>query len=185
MELVAADFLRHSVEMTLRKFFRTVRSVKGSTLPDQSLRTPELCAQYLRDLFFKLSEELSEHHSMKRMEAYYRFRLARRLDAPPVITITPAKTDNPTSKADRKVQIQTPAIDDRKPSSAKVCAGHLGAQLGAIREDGSSYECKFGRECAYKHISKEGETPEKLAEAMASMPPMAQADLRKALLKKK
>ena len=78
---------------------------------------------------------------MKRMEAYYRFRLARRLDAPPVITITPAKTDNPTSKADRKVQMQTPAIDDRKPSSAKGCAGHLGAQLGAIRKDGSSYEC--------------------------------------------
>ena len=41
MELVAADFLRHSIEMTLRNFFRTVRSVKGTALADQSLRTPE------------------------------------------------------------------------------------------------------------------------------------------------
>ena len=36
MELVAADFFRYSIETVLRKFFRTIRSVKGTALPDQS-----------------------------------------------------------------------------------------------------------------------------------------------------
>ena len=40
MELVPADFLLHSVELNLRRFFREVSTVKGSDLPAElSLRT--------------------------------------------------------------------------------------------------------------------------------------------------
>lgn len=185
MELVAADFLRHSIEMTLRKFFRTVRSVKGATLVDQSLQTPELCAQFLRELFTKLSAELSEHHSMKKLEAFYRFRLARRTEAPTVNPNPSTKLDIPTTKPDKRVQIQIPIAEDRKPSSGKVCAGNLGSQLGAIRRNGSTYDCKFGKECAFRHMSIEGKSVEKLLEATASLPPVAQSDIRKALQKRK
>jgi hypothetical protein len=56
MFLVPADLLRYSVEMALRKFFRMVRSVKGSSLPDQlSLMSPALCVEYLKALFAKIA----------------------------------------------------------------------------------------------------------------------------------
>jgi hypothetical protein len=47
MESVASDFLKDSIELALRRFFRVVRSVKGSTLKDISVKTPELCAKFL------------------------------------------------------------------------------------------------------------------------------------------
>ena len=41
MELVPSDFLKHSIELSLRRFFREVSTVKGSALPaDLSLKTP-------------------------------------------------------------------------------------------------------------------------------------------------
>ena len=40
MEVVAADFLRYSIEFTLRKFFRVVRSVKSTDFPEHSLQNP-------------------------------------------------------------------------------------------------------------------------------------------------
>lgn len=66
MQVVAADLLRFSVETALRKFFRMVRSVKGSSLPDQlSLKSPKLCAEFLRFLFAKVSTSLSDFSTMQ------------------------------------------------------------------------------------------------------------------------
>jgi hypothetical protein len=47
MEVVPSDFLKHSVEVALRKFFRVVRSVKTSALVDMKVSTPQQCATYL------------------------------------------------------------------------------------------------------------------------------------------
>jgi hypothetical protein len=67
MFLVPADLLRFSVEMALRKFFRMVRSVKGSSLPDQlSLKTPALCVDYLKTLFAKIAVSQSDFLTMQR-----------------------------------------------------------------------------------------------------------------------
>jgi hypothetical protein len=40
MELVSADFLKHMVEITIRRFFRVVRSVKTTSATQESLATP-------------------------------------------------------------------------------------------------------------------------------------------------
>jgi hypothetical protein len=45
MELVPSDLLKHSIEMTLRKVFRVIRSVKSTALPDLNVQEPELCRQ--------------------------------------------------------------------------------------------------------------------------------------------
>ena len=57
----------------------------------------------------------------------------------------------------------------------------MGAQVGATRLDGSAYECNFGKEFASRHIFKEWKTTERLIDARASMPAVAQVDLNKAL----
>ena len=41
MGLVAVDFLKYSVELTLRKFFRVIRSVKSSSITGFSVEGPE------------------------------------------------------------------------------------------------------------------------------------------------
>jgi hypothetical protein len=57
MEVVPADFLRHSVELALRKFFRVIRSVKATALVEMKVGDPEQCATYLTWLFDRLAED--------------------------------------------------------------------------------------------------------------------------------
>ena len=78
MELVAADFLRYSVEDCIRKFCRTVsseRSYLGILMYDA--REPWECAGYLASLFDSLSKDLSDHQSRAVEEEYYRAHLIR------------------------------------------------------------------------------------------------------------
>ena len=106
MQVVAADLLRFSVETTLRKFFRMVRSVRGSSLPDQvSLKTPKLCFDYLKSLFAKLSVSLSHFPTMQQHEAYFRFRLARRNEM-----------EAPSKTADKAPKVVTPTATFRFPT---------------------------------------------------------------------
>ena len=104
MELVPSDFLKHSVQLSLKRFFREVATVRGSALPAElSLRTPELCATHLTDLFRKLAMELSDHPSMVMREAHFRIREIRRLD-----TASAAKT--PTKKEAAGNKNEKPAV---------------------------------------------------------------------------
>jgi hypothetical protein len=59
MEAVPADFLKQSLELALRKFFRVVRLVNTSALVDMKLSTPQQCATYLAWIFERLAEDLS------------------------------------------------------------------------------------------------------------------------------
>ena len=76
MELVTADFLKYSVEITLREFLRVVRSVKSTAISVASVKTPEECATFLRVLFDKLTEDLSDHSSRMVEESFFRVRMA-------------------------------------------------------------------------------------------------------------
>ena len=77
MEPVAADFLKYAVELTLRRIFRIIRSVKSTSLEGFSVRIPELCAALLTTSFDALAEKLSDHQSMTRQDAYFRSEVAR------------------------------------------------------------------------------------------------------------
>jgi hypothetical protein len=66
MELVVADFLKHSVELVLSRSFGIIRSVKSCSLLGISVENPEHCAALFDTAFDKLSDDLSGHHSMVR-----------------------------------------------------------------------------------------------------------------------
>ena len=80
MELVASDFLKYSVELTLRKVFRVIRSVKSTALFGLDVQGPKSCARYFTDSFDKLADDLSDHQLMARMEAYFRLKMSRRCE---------------------------------------------------------------------------------------------------------
>jgi hypothetical protein len=144
MEVVPANFLKHSVDLALRKFFRVVRSVKSSALVDMEVSTPEQCAIYLAWLFERLAEDLSYHPKMVKMDAYYRCQLARS----EALTGLQKPKDNATK--------ETPEKKVKLPALSKPCAGHLGSQLGAVRHDGRPYKCVHGAGCTLRHVSVAG-----------------------------
>jgi hypothetical protein len=118
MEVVPADFLKHSVELALRKFFRVVSSVESSALVDMKVSTLEQCAIYLAWSYERLAEDLSYHPKMVKMEAYYRCQLARRK----ALTGLQKPKDNATKVTPEKtVKFAEKATED-KPALSKPCA---------------------------------------------------------------
>ena len=174
MEVVPADFLRHSVELALRKFFRTVRSVKASAIVEMRVASPEQCSTYLTWLFDRLAEDLSNHPSMVKQMAYYRCRLSRS-------PVTKVKANEKTEKAVKFAD--KPAEPKAQPS--KPCAGHLGSLLGAVNKDGRAYACTHGSNCKFRHVTVTGRTDQKLNDLVASMPATAQVDLKRAIKSRK
>jgi hypothetical protein len=184
LELVAADFLRHSVELVLRRCFRIIRSVKSSSLADYSVETPELCAVLFTSSFDKMSYDLSEHHSMMRHDAHYRVQLTRKNEFQARI--------RHESGAGAKVEKQSVKfagdIKEEKgaPSPSKICSGHLGKQLSAVRKDGRAYSCGYDKNCTFAHVSITGKSDERLTEIANTMPSPIKSDMVRAInLRKK
>jgi hypothetical protein len=50
------------------------------------------------------------------------------------------------------------------PGPAKVCSGHMGKQLAAVRKDGRPYVCAFDESCTFVHMSIAGKYDERLTE---------------------
>ena len=181
MEVVAADFLRYSVELTLRKFFRVVRSVKSTAIPEMSIKNPEECAVYLENLFAKLAADLSDPTIEKRQEAFYRLRLARRNEQSGVVT--PAKNERSPGEKIEKASVKFSASPEgeTKTIPPKMCSGHMGFQLSARRKDGRPYTCSHGKDCSYRHVSLDGKSKQKLMEMTSAMHPTIRDDLRKSI----
>ena len=182
MELVAADFLKYSVELTLRKFFRVIRSVKSSSIIGFSVEGPELCAQFMTNSFDKLASDLSSHASMVRQDAFFRLRMARMTD-----TSSASRAEQPSQKAEKQTVKFADTKTDGKvgPVATKVCSGHLGKQLGAVRKDGRLYACGYGKDCTFSHVTIENKTDQRLTEIVASMPSPIKQDLLKAIQSRK
>ena len=145
IEAVAADFLRYSIEMAVRKYFRIVRSVKGTVLTDLSVRTPELCAEFLSALFAKTAADLSVLTTMIALDNYFRFKLSKRVQV--AATVTPVKSNKIIAKSNTK------SAEEHIVTPWKPCSGHLGSRLDAVRKDGRKYKCSHGKDCTYRHIS--------------------------------
>ena len=181
MFLVPVDLLRYSVEMALRKFFRMVCSVKGSSHPDQiSLRTPGLCVAHLKSLFEKIADSLSHFPTMQQHDSYFRFRQERRneTETPSKSVEKAAKAVTPTVKFDILEKERQPTAP---PPSTKPCAGYIGGLLEAKNQNGRPCECDWGAKCSYRHVSPDGKSEEKLLEYVESMSPTARVDLRGAI----
>ena len=184
MELVASDFLKHSVQFNLRRFFREVSTVRGPDVQaGLSFKTPELCAAYLTTLFDKLAEELSNHPMMVIGDAHFRLRVVRPLVLLP-LEKTPANKEAAVVRAEKPAASAVTPSDDRKEVSTRPCAGHLGNLLGAVNKDGRFYTCKFGKDCAFRHITIEGKSRQILLDIVGSLTAVPRADLTRAIVKR-
>lgn len=76
------------------------------------------------------------------------------------------------------------SVEEKKGAPTKPCAGHLGAQMGATREDGRAYACSFGKDCIFRHVSIAGKSDQKLLDLIGGLPVAAQADLKKSITAK-
>lgn len=183
MELVALDFLKHFVQFNIRRFFREVSTVKGTDLQaGQSFKTPELCAAYLKTLFDKVAEELSNHPMMVMREAHFRLRAVR-----PLVSFSSEKT--PAKKEAALARVEKPAAsvvtpsDDKKEVNVRPCVGHLGHLLGAVNKDGRPYTCKFGKDCAFRHLTIEDKSKQ-LLDIVGSLTAIPREDLARAVVKR-
>lgn len=173
LELVAADFLKYSVEEALRKFFRAVSSERASTtLKETPLTNPIECATFLKYLFQELADDLADHRHRATEEEYFRMRIVRE---------TRIAQKN-TSSNKPKIKKESPAAK-KGDTPSRPCAGHLGKQLKALYADGRPYKCFYGKACKFQHASKVGKTNEQLLEIIAQLPPTVQEDLQKAVRK--
>jgi hypothetical protein len=144
MDLTPSDFLKRSVEAVLKRFFRVVRSVKTSAA-QESLGSPIKCATFLGKRFGQLGEELTDHPTMMRLEAVYRLREVRRVEAAAVVMAEPKKSDAKAVSEKGKVQwSDVSPEDEKKAGPRKTCTGLLGSQIGAVRKDGRPYSCGRG-----------------------------------------
>jgi hypothetical protein len=186
MELVPSDFLKHSVELTLRKVFRIIRSVKSVSLPGLDIEGPERCSKFLTDSFGKLADDLSDHSTMAKQDLYYRVKVSRHAESASVSRAeTPVllKVEKPAAKS--AVKPSEIKAEERIGSATKVCSGHLGKQLAAVRKDGRPYACGFGKDCTFVHMSIAGKSDQKLLEIAAGMPSPMKQDIVKAIQAKK
>ena len=184
MELVPSDFLKHSVQLNLRKFFREVSTVKGSALQaDLSLKTPELCAAHLTSLFAKLAADLSDHPLMVMREAHFRIRANCILDKPSVAK-SPAKKEAVISRQDKPPVASVSPAEDKKEAKSRPCVGHLGHVLDAVTKDGRPYVCRFGKDCSFRHLSIDGKSKQSLLDIVGSLTAVPRADLMRAVVKR-
>ena len=184
MELVASDFLKHSVQHNLKRFFREVSTVRGPDVPDGlSFKTPELCASYLTTLFNKLAEELSDHPMMVRRDAHFRLRPVRPMVAFSVEK-TPARKEAVFSRVEKSAAAVVTPTNDKKELNSRPCVGHLGHLLGAVNKDGRPYKCKFGKDCAFRHVTIEDKSKQRLLDIVGSLTAIPRADLTRAVIKR-
>jgi hypothetical protein len=70
MEMVPSDLLKHSVELTLRKVFSIIRSVKSVSIPDLDVQGPDKCAKFFTESSGMLADDLFDHAVMAKLDLY-------------------------------------------------------------------------------------------------------------------
>ena len=180
LELVSSDLLKYSVELTLRKVFRIIRSVRTTALFGLNVEGPENCATFFTESFEKLADDLADHQVMEKMKAYYKLNVSRKS----YVGGGAIRAEAPAPKLERAVKFIEPK-SEKDSAATKVCSGHLGKQLNAVRKDGKPYACGFGKDCTFIHMSVADKSKQQLNEIAAAMPSPMKQDLQKAILAKK
>ena len=93
-----------------------------------------------------------------------------------------------TPKAERQSVKLVDGTKEEKvpPGPSKICSGHMGKQLSAVRKDGRPYLCAYDKSCTFVHMSIAGKSDERLLETASTMPSPIKHDLIRAInLRKK
>jgi hypothetical protein len=180
LELVSADFLKHSVVLALAKFFRVVKSQASTYDPAVNLSTPEFCAAYLKAAFSKLSSDLSDDLERKRMEDHYNLSLRKVAEF-----AKPTKPTKPVTRgASKALSKAAPGASDVEVAGA-ICGRHLGEQLGAVYgANRTKFSCAGVSACKKVHVDLSGFSAKKIQELISTMPASMQGALSAAARKR-
>jgi hypothetical protein len=154
----------------------------GSLAEGISVKDPHQCAAFLTTSFDQLAEELADHHIMARQDAHFRIRLNRKTEAggssKPEAAVV--KFEKIAAKAGGKVKEGRGAL-----GAPKICSGHFGKQLAAVKKDGRPYHCGFEKTCTYANVSIAGMSAERILEIATGMPRSMKLDFIRAINSKK
>ena len=172
-ELVSAGYLKYSIELVLRNFFRTVRSKKSVDPPFVAIASPNECAIYMTDLFHGLFIHLSDHGERKLGEE----RVALSKERAKVIAIVD-KCPQPDKVVARKAAAVKPAVGKKSR-----CFNFFGQSINAIHaKTKKPYLCD-NVECVHSHQPVKGKTKTELISIADAMPYHSKADCRAAIEK--
>ena len=74
--------------------------------------------------------------------------------------------------------------DDKKVVSSRPYVGNLGHLLGAVNKDGRLYAYKFGKDCAFRDMSVEDKSKQRLLDIVSSLTAIPRADFTRVLVKR-
>ena len=172
-ELVSAGYLRHSIELVLRNFFRTVRTKKSVDPPFVAISSPNECAIYMTDVFNILYMHLSYHGERKLGEE--RVALSRER----------AKLSAIVDKGPQPDKVKAQKAAAVKPAAGKKsrCFNYFGQSINAIHaKTKKPYQCDIA-ECVHSHLPVKGKTKNELISIADAMPYHSKADCRAAIEK--
>ena len=162
LELVTSDFLVHTVELAMSRFFRAARTEKGSSMdPPNCMNSPAACSTYLKQIITQVIDSLSDHSQRIVDEAHYR------------AWITKDRAYSPEVRKKKTI----------KP--IHICAAHFGSEFGAMNSlTKKPYKCAYGVKCMFSHEVQKGKSPTELADIIGQLPAAMRADLTKAVSSK-
>ena len=166
MELALSDFLLHSIEVVLTKYFRSLRM--ATTVANASTRdisTPASCAARLSAVLKEFSGTIDTQERLSEAMAWYQLRESRAElgNAAKVIPLTPKTEVKGKTAAAGTHPAGSPAV---KP----MCGRHFMGQLkGQDPKTNRIFVCSFGETCRFRHEDITGWTEAKKTSTAASL----------------
>lgn len=183
LELVSADYLKHSIETELSKFFRVIRNQRSCDDPSLALAGPQKCAAFLQTLLSALAKDLGDDGKRVHMETYHLLTI-RKEKAAKVGTVAAVP---PSEKAKEKVTAVPEKVVTRSEKAARpaICGLHFGNQIGAISDrTNAEFACTAGAECKFRHISVKGKAKADLISIIEDLPTTMRPSMMAAVSKK-
>lgn len=180
LELVSADFLKHSVETELSKFFRVTRSQIHSYDTTMRMSSPKLCALNLTSFINNLVKDLSNDIERARNEEYFLLNL-RIEESSSKSTAKYSTRQSTASSLSASSTTATAAAATEMP----LCGSHIGALLKATHSRTNTvFVCKAGDSCKFQHVAIDGKSKKEIIGMIATLPPVMRAALMTAAKKR-
>ena len=137
LELVTSDFLVHTVELVMSRFFRAARTEKDSSMdPPNCMNSPAACSTHLKQIITQVIDSQSDHSQRIVDEAHYR------------AWITKDRANSPEAR------------NKKASKPIQICAAHFGSEFGAMNSPTKKpYKCAYGVKCMFSHIIQKGKSP--------------------------
>ena len=97
---------------------------------------------------------------------------------------TLAKKEVFSGKVEKSAASAVTPADVKKENHSRICVGYLKQLLEAVDKDGRPYKCKFEKDCAFRHVTIEDKSRQRLLDIVGSFTTIPRADLTRAVDKR-